>query len=178
MDEIWESSTPVLLGGTSARALEEHDLFVQLCVHLQRHGFGRLIWFKDIDLIIRRGAVDWSTVEAKAAQQGCLDSVAYTLWLLERVLGTPLPAAAQLLVWRQPWLARRLDRMLWPPKSVVALAPQRQWRLRRLVQFAPETGVLRGGLPSLLTTGRRTDKLRVLGAAVRRSGAVAHAGRG
>ena len=178
MDEIWESSTPVLLGGTSARALEEHDLFVQLCVHLQRHGFSRLIWFKDIDLIVRHGTLDWSTVEAKAAQQGCLDSVAYTLWLLERVLGTPLPAAAQLLVWRQPWLARRLDRMLWPPKSVVALAPQRQWRLRRLVQFAPETGVLRGGLPSLLTTGRRTDKLRVLGAAVRRSGAVAHAGRG
>lgn len=167
MDEIWSEATEISIGGSNARALEEHDLFVQLCVHLQRHGFSRLSWFKDLDLIVRRGSLDWDTVLAKAARQGCADSVSYALWLLRRTLGTPLPRGAQVMAGRQPWLSRRIDRLLWPPNAVVNLVPQRKWRFRRLVQFAPESGVLRGGLPSLLTTGRRTDKLRVMAAAVR-----------
>ena len=168
MDDIWSGSTEVRLGAGTARALEAHDLFVQLCVHLQRHGFSRLIWFKDLDLMVRQGTLNWRLIEEKAGLQGCRDSVAYTLWLLGRMLGTPLPAAAQLLVRRQPRLSKTLDRVLWSPRNVLGLVPQRQWRLRRLVQFAPESGVLRGGLPSLLSSGRRTDKLRVMGAAVRR----------
>lgn len=164
METIWASSTPVRIGSQTARALEAHDLFVQLCVHLQRHNFGRLIWFKDLDLIIRGGTLDWDMVEARAKEQGCADSVAYTLWLLRRTLATPLPPGAERLAARQPWLSRRLDLLLWRPANIVNLVPQRQWRLRRLVQFAPESGVLRGGLPSLLTTGRRADKLRVIGA--------------
>lgn len=166
MDEIWADSVPHRLGVRVVRGLEQHDLFVQLCVHLQRHGFSRLIWFKDIDLIVRGGGLDWRVVEAKAVQQGCRDSVAYALWLLERVLGTPLPAGAQLLVSRQAWLSKSFDRFVWPPRNVVGLVPQRKWRFRRLVQFAPEAGVFRGGLPALMTTGRRADKLKVLGAAV------------
>ncbi|HXU23257.1 MAG TPA: nucleotidyltransferase family protein [Tepidiformaceae bacterium] len=170
MDDIWSGSTEVRIGAGVARALEPHDLFVQLCIHLQRHGFSRLIWFKDLDLMIRRGVLDWRTVEERARQQGCRDSVAYTLWLVERMLGTPLPAPAQILVRRQPWVSKTVDHVLWPPKNVLGLVPQRQWRLRRLVQFAPESGILRGGLPSLLTTGRRADKLRVMGAAVQGRG--------
>ena len=44
MDTIWASSTPVRIGSQTARALEEHDLFVQLCVHLQRHN----LWPADL----------------------------------------------------------------------------------------------------------------------------------
>lgn len=162
MDRIWASSAPAVFGKASARVLEPHDLFVQLCVHLHRHGFEHLVWFKDLDLMVRRGGLDWGTVRAKAEEQGCLDSISYSLWLLRGQLGTPLPEGARRLAGQQSRLARAALKLVWPPDSILGLVPQRQWRLRRIVQFAPETGILRGGLPSLLLMGRRNDKLRVL----------------
>jgi hypothetical protein len=162
MDAIWSRAQTIELGGVEARALEPHDLLVHLCVHLHRHGFSRLIWFKDLDLLLRREAYDWQLVERRSREQGCLDSVARSLELLEATLGTPLPPPARRLIARRPIWSRWLQRLVWPTGPIVALEPQRRWRLRRLVQFAPETGLLRGGLPSLLFTGRRGAKLRVL----------------
>ncbi len=162
MDEIWSRSVPVQFGKLVARALEPHDLFVQLCVHLQRHGFERLIWFKDLDLMVRSNQLDWRRVRAAAEEQGCLPSVAYALWLLRGQLGTPLPAGSQAISRSLSMPAQAAFRLLWPPASVMGLKPRRQWRFRRLIQFAPETGFFRGGLPSLLLMGRRHDKLRVL----------------
>ena len=165
MDRIWETSLERAFGAASARALEDHDMFVQLCVHLNRHGYERLIWFKDLDLMVRSGHLDWTKVEARAREQGCLAALSYTLWLLPRVLATPMPAAALKLARQQGAISRALFKRMWPLERVRELQPQRQWRFRRLVQFAPETGIVRGGLPSLLTTGRTKDKLRVLLAA-------------
>ena len=169
MDEIWETSMDRRFGDASARALEDHDMFVQLCVHLNRHGYERLIWFKDLDLMIRSAKLDWAKIESKAREQGCLAAVAYTLWVLPRVLQTPLPVEAVRLSRKQGAISRMLFKRMWPLERVLKLESQRQWRFRRLVQFAPETGVFRGGLPSLLTTGRTRDKLRVLFAASSKS---------
>lgn len=167
MDEIWNDASEHSFGRARARVLEQHDLFVQLCVHLNRHGFERLAWFKDLDLMVRRDTLDWNLVAAKAQKQGCLDSVSYTLYLLGRTLGTPLPPQAREVVETQGLASRAFHRMVWRPAAIVALSEQRQHRWRRLVQFAPETGVFRGGLPALLTTGRRGDKFKVLCAAGR-----------
>lgn len=162
MDRIWAMSTDRSFGRAAARALEDHDMFVQLCVHLNRHGYERLIWFKDIDLMVRSGVLDWGSIESKAREQGCLAAISYTLWLLPQVLDTPMPPEAMRLSRKQGAISRALFKRMWPLERVLLLEPQRQWRFRRLVQFAPETGVIRGGLPSLLTTGRTKDKLRVL----------------
>lgn len=168
MDEIWQSSTQVNFGRAEARALERHDLFVQLCVHLQRHGYERLIWFKDLDLLVRQDELDWELVAQRASDQGCLAAVSYTLWLLPQVLRTPMPEGAVRLSHAQGALSRWIYRRMWPVAGILALAPQRQWRFRRLTQFAPESGTLRGGLPSFLTNGRRRDKARVLWASIRK----------
>ncbi|MGE5596774.1 MAG: nucleotidyltransferase family protein, partial [Hyphomicrobiales bacterium] len=167
MDEIWERATPARFGRGEARVLEPHDLFVQLAVHLHRHGFNRLIWFKDLDLIVRGQDLDWQEVRERAARQGCLASVAQALRLLREMLGTPLPPGALALCDEQGWISRKLQDLAWNRDDILSLRPQSRWRLRRAVQFAPETGVLRGGLPSLLFVGRRRDKLRVLAAATR-----------
>ncbi|MCC7363109.1 MAG: nucleotidyltransferase family protein [Dehalococcoidia bacterium] len=169
MDDIWERSEPMRFGRGEARVLELHDLIVHLAVHLHRHGYNRLIWFKDLDLIIRQRAVDWAIVRQRAEVQGCLASVAQALSLLQATLGTPLPPAATRLYRELPWLHRKIARATWSPDDIVALKPQRGLRLRRAVQFAPEDGIIRGGLPSLLFLGRRREKLRVLAAAVRRN---------
>lgn len=169
MDEIWARSSEAKFASASANVLEPHDLFVQLCVHLNRHGYERLAWFKDIDLLVRGGTMDWEQVTAKAEEQGCLGAVSYTLMLLPKVLGTPMPEGAVRLSKAQGRASRLLYQRMWPAKRVLRLEPQRQWRFRRLVQFAPETGFIRGGLPSFLTTGRRRDKLRVMLAGLRRT---------
>ncbi len=53
---------------------------------------------------------------------------------------------------------------MWPMLGLGDARPLRlRLRLRlRLVQFSPESGLLRGGLPAFLTTGRRGAKARVL----------------
>lgn len=166
MDAIWERSERIDFGGVAARILEPHDLFVHLCVHLHGHSFSRLIWFKDLDLLVRDGGLDWALVRQRATEQGCVDSVALSLDLLEAMLATRLPAEARALVASRPSWSRWLQRFVWPRRRILDLEPQRHWRLRRLVQFAPESGLVRGGLPSLLFTGRRRAKLRVLAAAL------------
>ena len=138
---IWERASVVDFGGASARVLEPHDLLVHLCVHLHRHSFSRLIWFKDIDLLLRRSALDWDIVASRAEQQGCVDSVALTLELLEATLGTQLPPGARELLSLRPRWQRALQRVVWPTGPIVALEPQRRWRMRRFVQFAPENGL-------------------------------------
>ncbi|MCC6236438.1 MAG: nucleotidyltransferase family protein [Dehalococcoidia bacterium] len=165
LDEVWHRAQPAP-GGLAARVLDDHDQFVLLAVHLQRHNFERLVWFKDLDLMVRRVAFDWTRIEAIAATEGCLSSVGYVLSLLADVLGTPLPEGARAIVSRRGLLDRTTQSLLWPRSRVLSLEPHRQWRLRRAVQFAPETGLLRGGLPSLLTWGRRGAKARVLLAAI------------
>lgn len=172
MDQIWAGSTPVAFGQGMAGALEPHDLFVHLCVHLQRHGYERLIWFKDLDLMVRDGGLDWAKVAAQAREQGSVGAVSYSLRLLPGLLGTPLPQDAREIAAMQSALSRALYRRIWPPRRIARLEPQRQWRFRRLVQFAPETGLIRGGIPSFLLPGRRKDKVRVLFAQLR--GRVTH----
>ena len=114
MDVIWNTAEERRFGRGSARTLEANDTFVHLCVHLQRHGFARLIWWKDIDLMVRSGDVDWAAVRAKAEEQGCLDSVSYCLWLLPKMLGTPLPEPAVRLSRAQGRLSRLVFRQSWP----------------------------------------------------------------
>ncbi|MCC6381080.1 MAG: nucleotidyltransferase family protein [Dehalococcoidia bacterium] len=169
MEQIWERSEPMQFGRGQARVLELHDLIVHLAVHLHRHGFNRLIWFKDLDLIIRQRSVDWSVVRERAEAQGCLASLAQTLALLPAMLETPLPAPVTRMYQELPWVHRKLLEAAWSPDDIVALKPQRGLRFRRAVQFAPENGLIRGGLPALLFLGRRREKLRVLAAAVRRN---------
>ncbi len=162
MRDIWERARPVQFHTAPARVLEHHDLFVHLAVHLHRHGFERLMWFKDLDLMVRRGHLDWERVEILAAAEGCRESLAAALEYLVLVLETPLPPEAQRLLARRSRLSRWLFHRAWRPAEVAALVPRRRWRMRRAVQFAPETGVLRGGLAAFLFTGRRRDKVRVL----------------
>ncbi len=168
LDEVWERAVPTDWG-TGARMLEDNDLFVLLAVHLQRHNFDRLLWFKDLDLMVRSGVLDWGRITAIADLEGCTAAVAYALSLLVDMLGTPLPAGAQALMKRRGWFARFVQARLWPRSQVLALEHRRRWRWRRATQFAPETGLFRGSLPSLLTWGRRGSKARVfLAAAMRR----------
>jgi hypothetical protein len=157
LDGLWERSEPFRLLVVDARRPCLNDLFLALAVHLHRHAFERLIWFKDLDLIVRQAGhrLDWQWLGETARQEGVVASLQYALWLLQRLLGTPLPEEAKALT-----RANRLSKLLWRERDVVE-AGERAGRWRRAVQFAPAEG-LRGALPSLFLMGRRLEKLQAL----------------
>jgi hypothetical protein len=155
---LWERAEHCNLQGLPRPALMlglEHQL-LHLCVHLHLHGYRRLIWFVDLErlLRLRGGAVRWAEVWTLAHDEGATLSVRHALLLARELLDAPLPPEA-LHGARIDLLGELLHGALWPRRSV--LASESKQRLRSL-RFNPHLGVM-GALPSLLVMGRRREKL-------------------
>ncbi len=75
----------------AALMLSLPDQLVHLSVHAHKHSSNRLIWLKDLDLLIRRHSADINgqQVVEIARAQGVTASVWYALELLTELLGTP-----------------------------------------------------------------------------------------
>jgi hypothetical protein len=157
---VRERSAPWRFQRASARVPGLQDLLLLLVVHLHRHGFNRLIWFKDLDLLLRNQGhtLDWQALSRSLKEEGAETSLAEVLRRLEKLLDTPIPTAARKLCRRTP--GGLLASFLWPEASLFRL-DSRPGSWRRAVQFVPWDGA-RGVLPSLLFMGRRRDKLRAL----------------
>ena len=89
----WRRAVPVP-GLDGALMLSWEDQVIQLSVHAHKHGFERLIWLKDLDLLLRTfgDSLNWGLVETVARAEGVTASVWYALELASRLLGAPLPA--------------------------------------------------------------------------------------
>jgi hypothetical protein len=164
----WQRAEPVP-GVPGAHMLAPEDQVVQLCVHAHKHGFERMIWLKDLDLLMRQMAatLDWGLLRHVARSEGVSGSVWYTLWLTRELLGTPVPVA-ELEALRPSAPVRALYRWVWPPRTVAGFQARMH---RRAVQFRAADS-LRGMLPATLLMGRRWARTRafvevVLGRAAR-----------
>jgi hypothetical protein len=136
------------------------DQLVGLAVHAQKHGYNRLIWLKDLDLLVRRTGLDWDRVVEIARFEGVTASVWYALELVQALLATPVPP--EVLRQLRPALPlRALYKCVWPPRAIVEL---RGHMRRRAVQFHVADS-WRGMLPSLILMGHRRM----------RAGAILHA---
>jgi hypothetical protein len=146
-------------GIEGALMLGWEDQVIQLSVHAHKHGFERLIWLKDLDLLLRTfgPTLDWRLVETVARAEGATASVWYALELASRLLGTPLPEEVRRRL--RPALPLRVAyRLTWPAARVADLDGRMR---RRAVQFhAAESW--RGMLPSLVYMGRRDDRSRAI----------------
>ncbi len=145
-----------------AQMLGPEDQLVQLSVHAHKHGFSRLIWLKDLELLLKRyGAVlDWGAVVNVAELEGVRSSVWYAIHLASRVLGFAPPP--QLAGVTPGPLMRGLYGYVWPEQQVANLAGRARWRT---VQFRVADS-WRGMLPSLLLMGRKRDRARAIARAV------------
>jgi hypothetical protein len=151
----WQRALPVP-GVEGVLMLGAEDQMVQLAVHAHKHGFSRLLWLKDLDLLVRRHSLDWELVRDVARREGVQASVWYALKLTALILGTPLPAEARAL--RPSLPLRMLYGLVWPSRRIADMGG---FMRRRAVQFhAAES--LQGTLPSLMLMGRRGDRLRLL----------------
>lgn len=153
-NERWARAMP-LVSFEGAMTLAPSDQLVQLAVHAHKHGYCRLIWLKDLDMVARHAErIDWDLVVSTTVWEGLQGPVWYGLALSQELLGTPLPH--DLLDRLSPGLPiRALYRCIWPRHRIALL----QGRMhRRAVQF--ETDSMRGMLPSLVLLGRRSDRGR------------------
>jgi hypothetical protein len=158
----WKRAHPIeALPGALMLSLE--DQIIQLSVHVHKHGFNRLIWLKDLDLLMRAygATLDWSAVRAGARAEGVTSSVWYTLWLAATVLATPVPPTLLRALLPSPSV-RLLYRLVWPPSGVANLRGQTR---RRAVQFLAADS-WRGMLPNLMLMGRRGARFRAMLSAV------------
>ena len=158
---LWREGERFEMGGHPALMLGLEHQILHLCVHLHTHGYTRLIWFKDLDLVLRRRIeqVDWPKLQALAASEGVSLSLRHTLSLLRELLETPLPAGCLAGFARDP-LGEAAHAVLWPRRRVARLAGKQ--RLRSL-RFNPHRG-LANIVPSLVVMGRRREKLAMLAA--------------
>jgi len=155
--ERWTRAAPITgLPGLLMLGLE--DQVVQLSVHAHKHGFSRLIWLKDLDLLLRQrsSALDWERVLEIARREGVSASVWYALSLSHALLGTELPGAVNRLRPAPP--VRLLYGAFWRPSRILNLQGSMR---RRGVQFHAGDS-WRGMLPSLILMGRRAQRLRLL----------------
>jgi hypothetical protein len=154
----WRRAVPVP-GLPGALMLGPEDQLVHLCVHAQKHGYSRLIWLKDIDLVLRAwgGRLDWRLVEDVAAQEGVGASVWFGLELAERLIGTPLPREAFQRLFPRHVGVRLLYRLVWPERRIAGL----QGHMRRRAVQLHLAESWRGVVPSLMLMGRRRDRARI-----------------
>lgn len=121
LEELWERSSVFRVGSGVARQLDFCDGLLALCVHLNRHGYNRLIWFLDIAHLVRArgGELNWAALAESASAENVRPSVFCGLSLLNTLLGDVVPdeilsrlrpSRLKLAVWRS----------MWPLKDVLA----------------------------------------------------------
>ncbi|MGE3267406.1 MAG: nucleotidyltransferase family protein [Chloroflexota bacterium] len=150
-------------GLPGALMLSPEDQIIQLSVHVHKHGFSRLIWLKDLDLLVRElgESLDWDAVRADAQAEGVEGSVWYTLKLAAELFLTPVPPAPLKALAPSP-LVRLLYRQVWPPDGVANLTGHMR---RRAVQFLAADS-WRGMIPNLVLMGRRGARARAIVSAI------------
>lgn len=154
---VWSTLESVEVAGRSVRSLGLEYQILHLCVHLHTHGYGRLIWLKDLDLLLRArgGGADWDRIWALAETEGVTISMRHALATVRDLLGTPVPASAPRGRGRD-LPGEMAHRLLWPQSQVLALHGKQHLRS---VRFSPQLGLM-GIIPNLVVMGRRRDKLR------------------
>jgi hypothetical protein len=154
----WQRAVP-LKQVPGAYTLRPEDHLVLLAVHAHKHGFGRLVWLKDIDLLVRHAgaSLDWDLVNSVARAEGVIGCLWLSLRFASSLLRTPLPAGT-LAALKPRLVTRALYEVAWPMERIAKL--DGYMRLRA-VQFRPADS-WRGMLPSLVFLQRRGPRLRAM----------------
>jgi hypothetical protein len=144
--------------------LAPEDQLVHLSYHAHKHGFNRLIWLKDIDMVVRGASacLDWDLVESVSRREALQSSVWLAFDYARALLGTPVPPSLLRSLEPTP-TTRAMFRLAWPPANVHAL---RGHMRRRAVQLDTSES-WRGKIASVVFMGRRPERVRLLAQHIR-----------
>jgi hypothetical protein len=93
-DGLWRRAHPLVIDRTQSLALCLEDQLLHLALHLTLGSeFGRLVWFTDIDALLRRFgfSFDWDRVLEEATRWRVRVLLGYTLRVCQESFGTPIP---------------------------------------------------------------------------------------
>jgi len=91
-DQIFHHTRTLSLEGLTARSLDPYDRIIYLGLHLLKHNAQRLIWLVDIqNLVADWKSSDWEALLARAQARGQSKCIAYTFFLVGRLLEWHMP---------------------------------------------------------------------------------------
>lgn len=155
LDTVWERTVEFNVGLSRARKLSINDELVMLCVHLNRHGYRRLIWLVDIVKFVdaNKDVIDWDRVYKTARAEKVLPSVFYTLKYVNELLGGDVPND---VLWslRPSRIKSLVWQVFWPRPKVISFTGPHEAALVFRKRFSSIWLV-----PNLILTGRPAEKL-------------------
>jgi hypothetical protein len=95
MDGLFVRAVNVEVAGRRVKTPCAEDQLLVLSVHAAKHVWGRLIWLCDIAQILRLGNLNWDLVQTRAGEFGIERILHVTLLLVNRLLGTAIPAPVE-----------------------------------------------------------------------------------
>lgn len=98
---LWERKRISTISGHPVYYLGREDLFLFLAAHGARHGWSRLRWLADMDLIARQRQLDWSKLMQLLRKHHLVHIGAQALILASQLLNTPLTSDMQSITSRQ-----------------------------------------------------------------------------
>lgn len=104
-EQLWENLVSIDLHGTQVKSLSAADLLFSLCVHGSRHLWERLSWICDLAELLTRHSFDWPALLKRAAEADSDRMFLLGLYLANRLLEAPLPAAVKQRCESDPRLA-------------------------------------------------------------------------
>jgi hypothetical protein len=85
---VWENPQTVMINGQAIRTFSNESLVCYLGIHGSKHLWERLGWIKDIDQMVRTGAIDWERIHTGGGERRML---LLGFYLADDFFRTPLP---------------------------------------------------------------------------------------
>ena len=91
LDSIWEHTDTVEINKHPIQTFSSDALLLYLCIHGSKHLWERMVWIKDIDLMIQTQSIDWENIIVDAKKNNLQRMLFLGLYLSEKLFNTPLP---------------------------------------------------------------------------------------
>jgi len=94
LDELFERSVSVELGGSPARTFAAEDALIAICIHGSKDFWDRILWIADVsELIQSHPQLDWDAVVSRAESLKAQRMLHVGLLLSSELLDAPLPGS-------------------------------------------------------------------------------------
>ncbi|MEA2048518.1 MAG: nucleotidyltransferase family protein [Campylobacterota bacterium] len=101
---IWANPQTVTINKQKIKTFSNNRLLFYLCIHGSKHLWERILWIKDIDMLIRTQKIDWETIKEEVNQSDFKRMFLLGLYLSNSLFQTPLPRYFQEAIKDQKWL--------------------------------------------------------------------------